>query len=879
MPRSARQWFIVLVLLGWIPVCAQQSVGSLSGRIVYTSAGHGWTYHNSADRWYTQRGDNNDLVEDYGNLDQMNLFVAYCLNAGATVVPFRPVGFQTNEVVLDNTSPGVQFAGAWSNSSATSGYYPGPGAVPYRFAAVAATETATATYVPTLPAPGFYPVYTWASHGTNRTAQLYRIRHTGGESEIRVPHNMVGNGWVYLGNYYFNAGSNASNGAVIISDLRASPTATGVVIADAIRFGNGMGDVVPESAGSGTPTVSGYPREEECARYWIQRTVGVGDPETIYERSGDDGSDNVGAPPRMAAHMNRQDVGSRYKRIFISFHSNAGGGRGTLALHNGNHPGTSTSNQLQLAQYIGREVNDDLVALTVPPYEAEWHDRGASVTYTDGNIAYGEINNTVINDEFDATILEVGFHDSVDDARLLLDPKVRNVAARATYQAVMRYMNQFDGVPLVFLPEPPNNVRAIGIGPGQVQLQWDLPSTGGGTAAGYVVQASTNGYGFRPIGGVRGSGSVSVSFSNIVTDLDWYFRIASTNAAGESLPSRVVGWRSRAEGQPRVLFVNAFDRFDRTLNVRQTAGPGIAGPNGGTQTFDRIKPRQMNSFDYVVQHGKALSRSGVALDACENEAVANNQVRLTNYAAVIWAAGNESTADETFSSVEQTRVSDYLTRGGRLLVSGSEIAWDLDRDSGPSAADRAFLNNVLRADLNGDTNDDAGTYVFTSPTGIFTGNPGGRFDDGSFGIYNVQFPDRLTPVGSQAAMLYSGTANAAAIQYGDANTGSRLVYMGFPFEAITSAALRERYMFDVLRYFEVLAPPVIAQITAAPPNVTLSWSSIPGVRYRVQYRSALGQGDWVDLSPDIVASGSTVSKTDSTAQPGQRFYRVLLLDL
>src|SRR5262245_45658093 len=77
-----------------------QPAGTLSSRIIYTSAGHGWTYSNSSDKWYTQRGDSNDVVEDYGNLDQMNLFVTYCFNAGATVVAFRPIGYQTNEVVL-----------------------------------------------------------------------------------------------------------------------------------------------------------------------------------------------------------------------------------------------------------------------------------------------------------------------------------------------------------------------------------------------------------------------------------------------------------------------------------------------------------------------------------------------------------------------------------------------------------------------------------------------------------------------------------------------------------------------------------------------------------------------------------------------------------
>ena len=47
------------------------------------------------------------------------------------------------------------------------------------FANVADTETATATYAPTIPVAGFYPVYTWVLASSNRISQLYRIRHTG----------------------------------------------------------------------------------------------------------------------------------------------------------------------------------------------------------------------------------------------------------------------------------------------------------------------------------------------------------------------------------------------------------------------------------------------------------------------------------------------------------------------------------------------------------------------------------------------------------------------------------------------------------------------------------------------------------------------------
>lgn len=869
-----------------------QPAGVLSGRIVYTSGGHGWTYHNASDKWYTQRGDSNDVVEDYGNLDQMNMFVAYCFNAGATVVAFRPIGYQTNEVVLDNTSGSVRYSGPWSDSSAVNNYFGRAGDVPYRFASIAPSETATAIYAPTFPSTDFYPVYAWASHGTNRTSQLYLVNHTGGQAKVRVPHHKVGNGWVYLGTYHFAAGSNSLTGAVIISNLQPTPATGSVVIADAIRFGNGMGDVVPVSTGGGTPTVSGYPREEECARYWIQRMLGVGASTSIYDVAGlIDGDDNVGAPPRMAREMNRADGGSIYERVFLSFHSNASGvtppsARGCTGLYNNASlfPGTATPNQFRLAQLIATELNNDMLAQTSPALEVPWFDRGASgITFARGDFAFGEINNTAISDEFDATIIEVAFHDNPEDATLLRDPRVRNIMARAAYQGVVRYMNEFDAVPAIFLPEPPSNVRAVATNSG-ITVTWSSPAAGGGSASGYLIYRSTNGYGFGNPLGATAIGANSITISNLAPDMAWYFRVTATNSGGESMPSETVGCRRSAGGEARVLFVNGFDRFDRTLDVRQTAGPGIAGPAGGSATFDRIKPRLMNSFDYVIQHGNAISRCGVPFDTCQNDAILTGQVVLTNYPAVVWALGEESTADETFSATEQNRVTAFLNRGGHLFLSGSEIAWDLGRASGPTAADRAFLQNQLHATLGGDTNDDAGTFTFTATGGgLFAGDPAGRFDDGSAGIYNVRFPDVLTPAGAgaTAALTYTGgLAGAAAIQSFDSSSGSKLVFFGFPFETITNASIRESLMFDILSWFAVVSPPTLATPTfQAQGGVMLSWTAIPGRRYRVQVRADLGGSNWLDFGGTILASGPTATYVDSGGGAGQqRFYRVLIVD-
>jgi len=870
-------------LAGPIALASGQPAGALSGRIVFTSAGHGWTFNNANNAWTTQRAESNEMIEDYGNLDQMTMFAFYCFNAGATVVPFRPVGFQTNEVVLDNDDPGVTFAGNWSDSTSTV-FYGSPGDVPYRFASLGATETATATYTPNIPVSGFYPVYSWVRHGSDRTSQLYWINHTGGQSLVRVPHHMVGNGWVYLGTYYFNAGASPANGSVIISNLQPTPAFGDVVIADAIRFGNGMGDVVPQTGA----TVSGYPREDEASRYWVQAGLGQGQSTAIYDTASDDTSDNVGTPPRMAREMNRETAGNFFQRIFLSFHSNAGGGRGTLGLYNDNalFPGTATSNQFRWAQLVGAEVNNDLSALTVPPLEVAWFNRGANITFARTDFAFGEIRNDAIGGEMDASIVEVAFHDDVNDARLLRDPKVRNAIARASYQAVVRYMNQFDGVPLNFLPEPPANVRAMADTNGAIVISWSAPGAGGGNATGYVVYRSTDGYGFGNPAQVTGGGTTSLAFTNLPADTPIYLRVAAVNAGGESLPSETVGCRRASDpSAPRVLFVNGFDRFDRMLDARETAGPGIGGPAGGVATFDRVKPRQMNSFDYVVQHGEALSQSSVAFDSCQNEAVISGAVPLGNYLAVIWALGEESSVDESFSGAEQTLVANYLASGGQLFVSGSEIAWDLDRDAGPTAADRAFLNSQLHADLNGNLNDDAGTYQFASMAGsIFTGNAGGTFDDGTRGTYDVDFPDVLLPVGAGATPAVSyvgGRGGAAAIQYDGSAGGGKVVFLGFPFETITSAAARDQYMSDVLRFFGLLAAPrlITVQASAISGDVTLVWTAIPGRSYQAQYKTNLTDSIWSNLGSSITAPTNIVTHVDGTnGGASQRFYRVELVD-
>ncbi len=58
--------------------------------------------------------------------------------------------------------------------------------------------------------------------------------------------------------------------------------------------------------------------------------------------------------------------------------------------------------------------------------------------------------------------------------------------------------------------------------------------------------------------------------------------------------------------------------------------------------------------------------------------------------------GDESTDEETFSSAEQSVVIPYLQQGGKMFISGSEIAWDLDYQG--SSIDKSFIRLGMSLD-------------------------------------------------------------------------------------------------------------------------------------------------------------------------------------
>lgn len=259
-----------------------------------------------------------------------------------------------------------------------------------------------------------------------------------------------------------------------------------------------------------------------------------------------------------------------------------------------------------------------------------------------------------------------------------------------------------------------------------------------------------------------------------------FLRLTATNTMGTSAPTEVLaGVADRS--QVRVLIINGFDRT--------SAG---------------------NTYNFVRQHGTALLANGHTFVSASNEAIADGLVSLADFDLVDYILGDESTVDETFAFAEQSRIRAFLRRGGRLLISGSEIAWDLDYKG--SVLDQDFIRNFLKMTYRADApNNQAGIYYQAEVLSEtpFAGLPRLRFDDGSHGTINVKWPDVVQgSAGGRGFIQYVGLDTSAGFGgiyfdglFPGGNRPGKLVALGFPFESIYPDSIRIKLMGKFIDFF------------------------------------------------------------------------------
>jgi N-acetylmuramoyl-L-alanine amidase len=763
--------------------------GSLAGKVVYVSAGHGFSWDPGLARWTTQRGNTHDIVEDFVSAETINqLLTTYLENAGAMVFTVRERDMNPSMVIVDagaggqGSSDGLgsyREEGAFSDSTSggfrlglapyTDGENPFSGGAS-RVIATASEANARASFSFEVSTTGDYRVYAAWVAGDNRAPDArYAVRHAGGVSRFEVDQRRHGGTWMSLGRFRFNAGETYE---VEVSNASTQPGT--FVSVDAIRVGGGMGDAARGDGGAPPKsTLSTRARWEENARYHIQFT---GAPASVYDYTGDERNDDVGARSRYAAWQNEEGEDA----VYLSWHTNAPDpGVGTSTFVYGPNPpdGSYDFTGAPGSDVLGRILHDEVVNDLRAAINPGWRDRGFYTAY------FGELRKSN-NPEMPSVLCEVAFHSTESDAAYLKQPRVRNVAARAFYQAVAKYFATRDGQDVVLLPEPPREVSVTVDGP-IATVRWATPAVddddlGGDAATGYRVYRSADGRAFDDGVDVP-QGATEFSVDGLSPGVPVFFRVTAFNAGGESMPSPVLAASPACDGRPEALLVHGFYRLDATLAPREDLS------TYGLGTVIRVKLDAMNRFDALVGHAEALAAAGIPFESSEATAITAIDPA---YRLVDWVLGEESTADETFSSAEQALVSAYLARGGgrAFLASGAELAWDLGENG--TTEDAAFLAR-LGATYAGD---DAQTYRLTGDEDL-------TLDDGTLGTYDVAFPDVLAPVASAEAILaYEGGATAGVrLESGDTTS---LVF-GVPLESVFPLEARGRLFASLLNEIDL----------------------------------------------------------------------------
>ncbi len=210
---------------------------------------------------------------------------------------------------------------------------------------------------------------------------------------------------------------------------------------------------------------------------------------------------------------------------------------------------------------------------------------------------------------------------------------------------------------------------------------------------------------------------------------------------------------------------------------------------------------------------------------CDNQAVIDGDVPMSDYDCVIWFCGDESVSDETFSATEQARVMAYLEQGGHLFVSGSEIGYDLEYSG--NSDDLAFYRNYLKSKYMGDDSNDLSV----------TGRTGTRFQGLSFtyggpsALYQEDYPDHIYPVNGSSTILFYNQSMRAGVAYigpfGSSPLTGKVVSLGFPFETIEDPLQRSELMESILLLFEADTEVSAADIPPALPRKVELYPAYP----------------------------------------------------
>lgn len=804
---------------------------------------HGNYFKNDKNEWGWQRPRLFCTTEDLFTQSFVLPYVIPMLeNAGAIVYTPRERDTQKNEIIVDNDTPNASLyleVGSKKAHWATAPikgfaqkkaiYRDGENPFTDGTCRFIPTERkkknkdqAFAEWVPTLPAKGEYAVYvSYRTLPNSVNDARYLVFHNGGVTEFEVNQKIGGGTWVYLGTFEFDKGNN-DYGMVVLSNESSEH---GVVCADAVRFGGGMGNI--ERGGK----TSGLPRYLEGARYSAQW---AGMPYEVYAgRKGEnDYADDINTRSNTINYLSGGSVYNPQQpglgiplEMTMALHSDAGCSKtdeliGSLGIY------TTDFNNGKLNTGIDRYASRDLADILLTQIQKDIYS-SYNLSWTRRSMWNRNYSETRLP-ATPSTIIELLSHQNFADMQLGHDPNFKFTVGRAIYKGILQFVAGQHDKEYVVQPLPVSNFTIrFGKKKNTLELSWkgeNDPQEPTAQPREYIVYTRI-GYGGFDNGTLVSKTSHTVK---IEPGLVYSFKVTAVNRGGESFPSEILSAYKAKRERERVLIINGFDRVSgpAVINTFDKAGfdleqdPGVPylsniSFSGAQIGFDRAQAGKEgegslgysgselegmkiagNTFDYPFIHGKAIQAAGkYSFVSCSDEAVENGTVTLEDYPVVDYILGMEKEDPvhkvyyKTFSSAMQRIITSYCQSGGNLFVSGAYVGSDMSGTQG----NREFTEKILKYGYQSSMTDKSSNHI--NGLGRTITIPRAPNETS----YAVPAPDCIVPVDTAFPVFTYVPGNQSA---GIAYKGNyRTFVLGFPFESIQSEADRATIMAGILGFF------------------------------------------------------------------------------
>lgn len=803
---------------------------------------HGMYYINKQDKWDWQRPRLFCTNEDQFTQSFILPFLIPMLEkAGANVFTPRERDIQKHEVIVDNDIKTNSLYIEEGKRKQKWDRYDGPGfaaSKSYYFdgenpflrgtsRVVEAKRTkakAFAQWVPTFPIDGNYAVYiSYQSMPNSVSDAKYIVFHKGGITEFLVNQKIGGGTWVYLGNFEFSKGNSPLGMVVLTNESKEN----GVISADAVRFGGGMGNII---RGSST---SGMPRYLEGARYSAQW---AGMPTDVYngKKGTNDYADDINTRSNMINYLSGGSVFNPRQRglgvpfeLNLALHSDAGYNKndkifGTLGIY------TTEANPTPLGSGKDRLSSRDFADIVLTQLEKDIHSN-FNIQWTRRSMWDRNYSETRLP-EIPSIIIELLSHQNFADMQIAHDPNFKFIVSRAIYKAVLKYLSDQKRQDYIVQPLPIKNFSVSLTDKNKAILNWsptEDPIEPSASAKDYIVYTRIGNGGFDNGKLVHNN----YFTADLTPGLIYSFKVAAVNKGGESFPSETLVAYKALKEKKRLLIVNGFQRLSgpKTINTDFEAGfdinsdPGVPylydiSLSGSQQTFRRTGAGKSgsqslghstdelegyalagNTFDYPYIHGKAIrATKGISFASTSRDAAEFGYIDINQYDMIDLIMGLQKEESynpysnikyKTFTPQLQQVLTNFSKKGGSILVSGSYIASDMSYNQ----TDIDFIRNILNYDYAYSIQDKS----INSLEGLGRNFKIPRLLNEQ--IYTVSQPEVINAVnGAFPVMTYQNINHAAAVA---SQKNYKTFIMGFPFESIENSKDRAHIMASILHFF------------------------------------------------------------------------------